>query len=852
MRLGLHFAFGEDGSLTARNGGPTLTFTRTGLRSLRDNEGYIRYMLDDEPGFEGAKLANNLCRNSADMSDTAWSAGANATSVGNAEDPYGAANNAFTITDDATNAAHYIRLTNNSALDVTKPRLLSVFVKAGTGRYLAMASREINSGNTQWNNVFDTEAGEWVVKGTSGNDGHGQRQLPGGWWRIWYRDSTNSVAYDDFSVGINNDGTLAGNQYSGSGDTMIVYGAQISTIAGAWVSENIDTNSEADNAWQLSQEGGAPINVTGEVEPPREIAALNPTILECPDDDAGGTGTVRHLISDTMPRAGDYMASFYIKLEENSPTEWIVVRQTGFGLPNGWSAGSIYFNIRTGQVGSTPTTSGFYGIRDKGNGWYRIWYHWRNDSQDLLGQSINVYQVLGDNGTLSTTPRDGTRRVYVCGAMTHALKPNMTEPLPYLPTYGVAQTNYEAPNYIETTTEALSAWSGPCDGLLAEEERTNICLHSEDWTNAAWLKAGQSTITANAAIAPDGSPSADLLIDDGLGGGPGNIRTHQAITVATNTRYVHSVFAKADQLGWVYLTWANGGVANVEQYFDLVNGVLGTGGAGVDIAHIDDYGNGWYRCSMAFTSDAVDTLGENRIYVAEADNDNLVDFDGTSSILLWGADFEASPSGSPSTYISTAGTSVVRNLEVPQMTDVAWFREDEGSWFTEAAPFNLNETGWIWQIAAGIQDYHGHGKNFNGSAHEARAFTNVGDDGVVNGVSWVRNEFSRMASSYIVDELVGYAKGIQMTVDTSVSLPSLPPTQFLINDDPNGGGEFNGIIKEIRWYDTRLKREQLRRMTLVGTRQSFPGFKNQDSTLAWSRAMTARSREAGIERQPLE
>ena len=849
MRLGLHFAFGEDGSLTARNGGPTLSLVRTGVAQCRDNKGFLRLVYDNEPRLEHGSYADNVCYDSEDLTDGTWSLGSNATSVKDAEDPFGVPNNAFTITDDATLGTHFIRRPNNLAVDTNKERMISLYVKAGTGRYLAVATREINAGNTQWNNVFDAEGGEWVVKGTANNTGHGQQRLPRGWWRIWYLDKTISVAYDDFSIGINIDGTLAGNSYSGSGDTMIVYGPMIShAAAGAWVSQNIDTNSEAATAWQLSQEGGAPIDVTGQVEPPREIAHLNPTILECPDDNAGGVGTVRHLVSETLPFAGDYIASFYIKLEENSSTEWVAIRQTGFGLAGTWTAGSVYVNLRTGQTGSAPLTDGFYGFKDKGNGWYRFWYHWRNDSVDLIGQSINVYQVLGDNSALSFTPRDNTRRIYVCGAMTHELRPNETEPLPYLPTYGVSQTNYMPPNYIPVTGTAVATrMSGPCDGLIAEEERTNILLRSTNFDFALdWNASGAGDITLNQIRSPDGNTNADRLIDNNTGGAGISVGTRQNVTgLATSTKYVFSVFARADQEEWVALNTFNFTTpANADTFFDLKNGVVGTIAAAHDGADMLYVGNGWYRCWISFTTDAVDTAGAPGVFAAEADGDTtFATADLTHSIFVYGGVLEISQSGEPSTFIFTNATAETRNLEVPDTTEVGWFREDEGTWFVEALPFNVSSTGWVFQMAANIQDYHGMGKNFNGTAHEYRAFTSVGDDGIINGVSWVKHEFTKMAGSYIAGELAAYAEGIFMGVDNTVSLPAISPTRFIINDDANGQGEFNGIIKEIRWYDRRLKREQLRKMTL-SNRQTFPGFRNKDNALAWGRVMTARSKEA--------
>lgn len=51
-------------------------------------------------------------------------------------------------------------------------------------------------------------------------------------------------------------------------------------------------------------------------------------------------------------------------------------------------------------------------------------------------------------------------------------------------------------------------------GVLLERAGTNLCLHSEDFTNAAWAKGTGITVTANDAVAPDGTLTADRLNND--------------------------------------------------------------------------------------------------------------------------------------------------------------------------------------------------------------------------------------------------------------------------------------------------------------------------------------------------
>lgn len=53
-------------------------------------------------------------------------------------------------------------------------------------------------------------------------------------------------------------------------------------------------------------------------------------------------------------------------------------------------------------------------------------------------------------------------------------------------------------------------------GLLVEGARTNRVSQSQEIGNAPWVKRGTATVTANAALAPDGTNTADLVVVDGV------------------------------------------------------------------------------------------------------------------------------------------------------------------------------------------------------------------------------------------------------------------------------------------------------------------------------------------------
>jgi len=198
-------------------------------------------------------------------------------------------------------------------------------------------------------------------------------------------------------------------------------------------------------------------------------------------------------------------------------------------------------------------------------------------------------------------------------------------------------------------------------GLLLESEaRTNLLTYSEDFTNVAWAKTNTATLAID-ATGPDGQTSAVTLVDSGATGTGTVYVLSSSVTVSTSTSYTMSAYLKADQLSWARLSVANFTTpANVSAYFDLSNGVVGTAGTGLS-STIEDAGNGWYRCAIEFTTDAADTTGQLGIGLANGDNNPTVDLDGTSSILIYGAQLEEG--STPSSYMPTNGATFTRAVE---------------------------------------------------------------------------------------------------------------------------------------------------------------------------------------------
>jgi hypothetical protein len=209
---------------------------------------------------------------------------------------------------------------------------------------------------------------------------------------------------------------------------------------------------------------------------------------------------------------------------------------------------------------------------------------------------------------------------------------------------------------------------GGCPSLLLELSRTNLQTYSEEFDNGVWANV-RSSITPNDAISPSGLLDADKLV--GLSGS--NHYVFDGISVTFGSSYAISVFAKyIDVEEFIINVFGQSGQAN----FNVVNGtVIGNSGT-VTEPKIENYGNGWYRCSAVFTATATENVNYG-FFLNDAIN---------KGVHIWGAQFEL---GDYSTsYIPTTTSIVTRSAETCNGAgNASTFNDSEGVLYAEIKGF---------------------------------------------------------------------------------------------------------------------------------------------------------------------
>lgn len=249
---------------------------------------------------------------------------------------------------------------------------------------------------------------------------------------------------------------------------------------------------------------------------------------------------------------------------------------------------------------------------------------------------------------------------------------DVSEPTRYVPNPTSSNTT-EAPTYdaangfvpatgftVIPTLYTDGSWHGKYK--LSPDQRSNLFQYSEDWTQAIWTK-GNTTVTANAIAAPDGTVTADKVLINTAIAVPHYVKQSYGST-STNQLYTFSCFVKAAEWTKIYIEFSTkaGLLPNVT--FDLALGTVIANSGTTNGGTITSYGNGWYRVTVTHN---VGSGGSNAgaAIMAYDGSTVAVTGDGVGGFYTWGSQFELGAVATP--YIPT--TSAVVTVTDYTLTD---------------------------------------------------------------------------------------------------------------------------------------------------------------------------------------
>ena len=479
-----------------------------------------------------------------------------------------------------------------------------------------------------------------------------------------------------------------------------------------------------------------------------------------------------HLIGQTPVVSGQHTISIYAKANS---LNWIWLR----GVQSSANV-RAWFNLSTGTIG-TVETNGTANIESIGNGWYRC-------SLTIANHESGFEFYYGVSNADNTTSYVGSgQSIFVQDAQL------------------VEGSN--AKDYQKTETRLniprLDYSNGTCPSLLVEPQRTNRLIYSEELVvgKAFAYASGTFSVTQNTTdtLDPFGNNNADKFT---------------AVDQANNDSYTSivgsgsmtlSIFAKKGSSDYLLLSEYNviSGVGFAAD-FNLTTGVVVSTSGSITGSSIEDYGNGWYRCSIS----GPDTSITGNIH-------NVRTLAGTT--YLFGLQCE---SGSyPTSYIPTTSASVTRNADVISKTGISsLIGQTEGVFYSEftcdfknpngAIPIYLKGSGNSYSYSTYVQMGAG---NFN-----VIVYSNGAAQLSLNSGTLTDGQMVKMAFAYKANDFVLYINGNQASSynggTPSIGMYAIDFGTYYAAPDTF---QYDGSIKSFALWKTRLTNDQLIALTTL-------------------------------------
>ena len=500
--------------------------------------------------------------------------------------------------------------------------------------------------------------------------------------------------------------------------------------------------------------------------------------------------------------------SCYLKKGDGATApDWIQIT-TGGG-----SAAHANFNLTTGLAGNTDATST---ITSVGSGWYRC-------TMTITVNVSSVSFILGFTNNTDSTVRYAavaytgavTSNVFVWGAQAE-VRASVTA---YTPTTTAAITNYIP--VLQTAASGVARFD--CNpvtreslGLLIEESRTNLLTYSSAFDNAAWVKTA-ATITTAATVAPDGTQTAQLLVEDTTAAIEHRIRETNIVKTANQVLSYSAYVKPAGRYFVLFMEYSGSGLGTS---FDVVNNQYTDNAPAAGWTRgqttLTSVGNGWYRCTISGTTD-INTIINTRVQLSNVYpstfNTPAYTGNGYSGIFIWGAQLEA---GSFATsYIPTVASQVTRAADSASMTGTnfsSWYNQSQGTIYTDVSNSNIGSGSSGWSVPVSIED----GIGGYGNVTLIR-----GGAGNVVQTSGVGTTFSQTPGTVYKTAIRINAANYQSVVNGTLSALSTVPTAVPFNQNrmgigwifQNSSSFLNGSVKRIAYYPVALTSTQLQAIT---------------------------------------
>ena len=365
--------------------------------------------------------------------------------------------------------------------------------------------------------------------------------------------------------------------------------------------------------------------------------------------------------------------------------------------------------------------------------------------------------------------------------------------------------------------------TGVCKGLLIEESRTNLSLYSGAILSGIGWNTAETISTASGA-GPDGNTAYNVSETEVSFAhsfiNTGSTTAANTTSTVTGSVYTASIFLKkvTGSVDWVQLTLGSGGFG-LSQYanFNLSTGNYGsfTGLAAGTFPRIEQFPNGWYRCSISVVATATTATSAGAV-VAFTNNTNtttrLLTYLGSASNSVLASMCQLEAGAFPTSYIPTTSGTAARSADVCSIIGAdfsSFYNQSEGTLFYSPSIANLTGVNrGIVQIDNGlnahmIRNYYDSGFKIEVSANDTKS--------VLINVAGASNVAQKLAISQQGTLFNAVANG--GTVSTVTRTAPVGLNALRIGSLVGGPFYLNGHIARIQYFRKRLSNAKLQTIT---------------------------------------
>lgn len=302
----------------------------------------------------------------------------------------------------------------------------------------------------------------------------------------------------------------------------------------------------------------------------------------------------------------------------------------------GWTGqANVTLSVENGELkGVTSGNSSTYAFQDEvtiAGKWYKATATLRSSTSNLAFEAYNGAFTTKLAGVSLTAPSTNTT------VAIYFLATGSSTRIGFGTTTLSSPLTYFADNISVKELPGNHAFQSTAASRPVLSARVNLLTKTEQFDNAVWNASGFRTlqVTANAITAPDGTLTADKVVE--AASAAGSVIQRVIFIENTNTSKTFSIYAKMAERKRIYL-FVNG--PDRGAWFDLNSGTCGAatdypGASSVSIGPPDAYG--FRRCSITPGSASVSFVQAVVITDAATTFDPRVG-DGISGAYLWGAD----------------------------------------------------------------------------------------------------------------------------------------------------------------------------------------------------------------------